>query len=53
MTKYNRDNVPHFGWDEILERCEELYRRAGATDGDWPVDETPGATPDELAQRSA
>jgi glycosyltransferase involved in cell wall biosynthesis len=49
MTKYNRDNIPHFGWSEVLERCEQLYRRAGAPRADRPA----GATPDELAQHSA
>jgi glycosyltransferase involved in cell wall biosynthesis len=56
MTKYNRDHVPHFGWPEVLERCEQLYRRAGANPAGRSADEVPGPAPtgpDELAQRSA
>jgi glycosyltransferase involved in cell wall biosynthesis len=49
MTKYSRDNVPPFGWSEVLERCDELYRRAGVPRAGQKAD----ATPDELAQRRA
>jgi glycosyltransferase involved in cell wall biosynthesis len=31
ITAYNRANPPSFGWPEVLEQCEQLYRRAGAT----------------------
>jgi glycosyltransferase involved in cell wall biosynthesis len=50
MTKYNRDNTPNFGWDEILRQCDQLYRRAG-----YRPAENAGAALvlDELAERSA
>jgi glycosyltransferase involved in cell wall biosynthesis len=50
MTAYNRDNTPHFGWDEILRQCGELYRRAGYRPSEVTDEASAG---DQLAERSA
>jgi glycosyltransferase involved in cell wall biosynthesis len=49
MTRYNREHTPHFNWPDVLEQCEQLYRRAGYR----PPVIADGIEPDELAQKTA